>query len=186
MGQTAADTQREIEGLRLEITDAASELDKRVTEMLDVRARANDVKGWALRMVEERPKVVAGIGGGIALGTVFLAANSVRSRRKQKTAAARLAAFRESSQGEATRLVEEALAQARVLLAASGTSLTNLATSDSSNNEPIIKSEPSMVKKIIWTALTAGSLAVAGIVARKISTSVWQAIMHEEPPTMST
>src|SRR5262245_22631527 len=105
MGQTAADTQREIDGLRLEITDAASELDKRVTEMLDVRARANDVKSWGLRMIEEQPKVVAGVGAGIALGAALLTANSIRSRRKKKTAAARVVAFQESAHGEAAKLI---------------------------------------------------------------------------------
>ena len=55
MGQTSADTQREITSLRLEITDAASELDKRVNEMLDVRAHANDARDWALRLIEEKP-----------------------------------------------------------------------------------------------------------------------------------
>ena len=82
MGQTAADTQREIDGLRLEITDAASELDKRVTEMLDVRARANDLMSWTLRMVDERPKAVAGVGAGILLGTALMAAlTSISSSR---------------------------------------------------------------------------------------------------------
>jgi hypothetical protein len=185
MGQTAADTQREIDGLRLEITDAASELDKRVTEMLDVKARADDLKRWGLRMIEEQPKVVAGVGAGIALGAALLTANSIRSRRKKKTAAARLVAFQESAHGEAAKLIETAVEQARGILAASGSSLTNLATMEPSE-EHVVKSEPSMVKKLIWTALTAGSLALAGIVARKLSTSVWQAIMHEEPPTTST
>jgi hypothetical protein len=185
MGQTAADTQREIDGLRLEITDAASELDKRVTEMLDVRARAQDLMSWGLRMAEEQPKVVAGVGAGITLGAALLMANSIRSRRKKKTAAARLAAFQESAHGEAARLIENAVAQARGVLAASGSSLTNLATVEPSEQH-VVTSEPSMVKKLIWTALTAGSLAVAGIVARKISTSIWQALMHEEPPTTST
>ena len=185
MGQTAADTQREIDGLRLEITDAASELDKRVTRMLDVRARANDLMGWTLRMVEEQPRAVAGIGAGVALGTALLAANAARSRKKKKTAAARLAAFQESAQSEAAKLIEDAVSQARGLLAASGATLTNLATAEPAE-KPVQTSEPSMVKKLIWTAMTAGSLAIAGIVARKLSTSVWQAIMHEEPPTTST
>jgi hypothetical protein len=184
MGQTAADTQREIDGLRLEITDAASELDRRVTQMLDVRARADDLKSWTMRMVEERPKAVGGVGAGIALGVALLAASSVRSRKKKKTAAAKLAAFQESAHGEAARLIETAVAQARGVLAASGSTLTNLAAVEP--DKPVVQSEPSMIKKLIWTALTAGSLAIAGIVARKFSTSVWQAIMHEEPPTTST
>jgi hypothetical protein len=185
MGQTAADTQREIDSLRLEITDAASELDKRVTEMLNVPARANDLKNWTLRMVQERPKAVAGVGAGIALGAALLTANSIRSRKRKRTAAARLAAFQESAHGEAARLIEDAVSQARGLLAASGSTLTNLAAVEP-DQKPVAQSEPSMLKKLIWTALTAGSLAIAGIVARKLSTSIWQAIMHEEPPTTST
>jgi ElaB/YqjD/DUF883 family membrane-anchored ribosome-binding protein len=186
MGQTAADTQREIDGLRLEITDAASELDKRVTEMLDVRARANDLMSWTLRMVDERPKAVAGVGAGILLGTALMAVNAAKERKRKKTAAARFAAFQESAHGEAAKLIEDAVTQARGLLAASGATLTGLGNAEPGAAKPVVKSEPSMVKKLIWTALTAGSLAVAGIVARKLSTSVWQAIMHEEPPTLST
>jgi hypothetical protein len=182
MGQTSADTQREITSLRLEITDAASELDKRISEMLDVRAHANGARDWALRMVEEKPEVVARIGAGIALGTVVLAANSVRSRKKKKTAAARLAAFRESSQGEAARLIQDAVTQAREVLALSGASLTSLAEVQPSS-ELAVKSERSMFKNLMWTILTAGSLAIAGIIARKLSTTLWQALMHEEPPT---
>ncbi len=182
MGQTSADTQREITSLRLEITDAASELDKRINEMLDVRAHANDARDWALRMVEEKPEVVARIGAGIALGTVLLAVNSARSRKKKQTAAARLAAFRESSQDEAARLIGDAVAQAREVLALSGSSLTSLAEIQPAN-ELAVKSEQSMFKKVMWTVLTAGALAIAGILARKLSARVWQAVMHEEPPT---
>ena len=40
-----------------------------------------------------------------------------------------------------------------------------------------------MFKNLMWTILTAGSLAITGIIARKLSTTVWQALMHEEPPT---
>jgi hypothetical protein len=185
MGQTAADTQREINGLRVEITDAASELDKRVTEMLDVRARANDLMSWTVRMVDERPRAVAGVGAGILLGTALMAVNAAKTRKRKKTAAARFAAFQESAHGEAAKIIEDAVAQARGLLAASGATLTNVVAAEPAA-QSAMKSEPSMVKKLIWTGLTAGSLAIAGIVARKLSTSVWQAIMHEEPPTLST
>jgi hypothetical protein len=40
-----------------------------------------------------------------------------------------------------------------------------------------------MIKKLLWTVLTAGSLALAGLIARRVSTSLWQAVMHEAPPT---
>ncbi|MFN0074339.1 MAG: hypothetical protein ACKVVP_22895 [Chloroflexota bacterium] len=185
MGKTAADTQREIVALRLEITDAAGELDRRVTRLLDVRARLNEAGNWAMKMVDERPEVIAKAGAGAALGAVMLGIGAIRNGRRKKSAAARLAAFKESSQEEAARRIEEAITQARELLASGGAAVASLNTDRGSQNHST-DSEPSMLKKLIWTALTAGSLALAGIIARKLSVSLWQAVMHEEPPSATS
>jgi membrane protein len=39
------------------------------------------------------------------------------------------------------------------------------------------------VKKVLWTGLASGSLALAGLAARRLSSAVWKTIAHEPPPT---
>jgi hypothetical protein len=43
--------------------------------------------------------------------------------------------------------------------------------------------EPGMVKTMLWMGLTAGMVALCGLLARRMSATIWQAIMHEPPPT---
>ena len=43
--------------------------------------------------------------------------------------------------------------------------------------------EPGMIKKLLWTGLAAGSLAVAGMAARRISAAIWGAVLREPPPS---
>jgi hypothetical protein len=43
--------------------------------------------------------------------------------------------------------------------------------------------EPGMMKKLMWMALSAGAIALAGLLARRLSAAVWQGVMHEPPPT---
>ena len=43
--------------------------------------------------------------------------------------------------------------------------------------------EPGMIKKILWAGLTAGTIALAGLLARRFSSTIWQMIMGEPPPT---
>jgi membrane protein len=43
--------------------------------------------------------------------------------------------------------------------------------------------EPGVVKKLLWTGLAAGSLAVAGMAARRISAAIWGAVLREPPPS---
>ena len=44
-------------------------------------------------------------------------------------------------------------------------------------------SEPGAVKTLLWMGLSAGSLAAAGLLARRISSAVWGAVLREPPPT---
>ena len=43
--------------------------------------------------------------------------------------------------------------------------------------------DPGMLKTLLWMGLSAGMLALFGILARRVSASVWQAVMGEPPPT---
>jgi hypothetical protein len=39
------------------------------------------------------------------------------------------------------------------------------------------------VKSLLWTGLASGSLAVGGLLARRVSAVLWDRVMHEPPPT---
>jgi hypothetical protein len=45
------------------------------------------------------------------------------------------------------------------------------------------KEKPGMIKNLLWMGLTAGALAISGLLARRLCTAVWEAVMHEPPPT---
>lgn len=184
MGATSAETEREIVALRREITDAASELDHRVNELLDVKARSQDLAEWALQKLDSEPRAVAGAALGACAGAVFLGVGAVMRRRRKKSAAGRLASLRDHAHDEAARRIEEAVSQARELLAAGGARVAALSAEEPSQSTKS-QDDSSMLKKLLWTGLTAGSLALAGLLARRLSISIWQSIMHEDPPTAS-
>jgi hypothetical protein len=39
------------------------------------------------------------------------------------------------------------------------------------------------VKHLLWAGLTAASMAVTGLAARRLSSGLWEAVLHEPPPT---
>jgi hypothetical protein len=46
-----------------------------------------------------------------------------------------------------------------------------------------MQEKPGMIKNLLWMGLTAGMIALAGLVARRLSSVIWEAVMHEPPPT---
>lgn len=42
---------------------------------------------------------------------------------------------------------------------------------------------PSPIKQLLWMGLTAGMVALFGLLARRLSSGIWEAVMHEPPPT---
>ena len=45
------------------------------------------------------------------------------------------------------------------------------------------KQNPGMVKSLLWMGLTAGSVALFGLLARRFSSAIWEMLMREPPPT---
>jgi hypothetical protein len=43
--------------------------------------------------------------------------------------------------------------------------------------------DPGALKKLLWTGLAAGSIAVAGVAARRTSSAIWGAVLREPPPS---
>jgi len=39
------------------------------------------------------------------------------------------------------------------------------------------------VKQVLWVALTAATMALGGLVARRASSGIWEALLHEPPPS---
>jgi membrane protein len=46
-----------------------------------------------------------------------------------------------------------------------------------------VKGAPDAVKKVMWAGLTAGSIALGAVAARRASAEIWRGILHEDPPT---
>jgi hypothetical protein len=42
--------------------------------------------------------------------------------------------------------------------------------------------ENEMVKRLMWSAVLAGTGALASILANRMATLIWHQIFHEEPP----
>jgi hypothetical protein len=45
------------------------------------------------------------------------------------------------------------------------------------------RQEPGVMKKLLWMGLSAGAIALAGLLARRVSSMIWETVMHEPPPT---
>jgi len=43
--------------------------------------------------------------------------------------------------------------------------------------------DPGMFKKLLWMGLSAGAIALAGLLARRVASMVWEKVMNEPPPT---
>ena len=39
-----------------------------------------------------------------------------------------------------------------------------------------------MVKRLMWSAVLAGTGALASIIANRMATMIWRQLFHEEPP----
>jgi membrane protein len=46
--------------------------------------------------------------------------------------------------------------------------------------------ESGLLKNLLWLGLASGSLAVAGLLARRTSAAIWQLVWHEPPPSSKT
>lgn len=179
MGATAADTQREIEEIRKDVSSAVDELRRRVTRTADVRTQAR----LQTRRAKDNPAALAAAGLGVAgLGGVaaYRAVSEARRRRRPEER------FKRSVRSAAEELGGR-LERAREALPFD----IHLAGGDDDkddkrgSNVDIEMKEPSMIKRILWGALVAAVMAGAGLAGRRLSAAVWRAAMKEEPPTAS-
>lgn len=170
MGRTSADTQREIEEIRKDVSSAFAELEVRIGRATDFRAHARRASG--------SPKALAGLALAGGAAAALLVARAVSAARKSRRPEERL---KRALSGAADELGER-FERAREAIPLE----MRLSSSDDDRRGSPIElqgSEPSMLKKLLWAALAATMMAGAGLLARRISAAVWKAAMQEEPPT---
>ena len=173
MGATSADTQREIEEIRKDVSSAVSELEQRL-------AHAVSPKTY-LQLARENPAAVLGIGVA-GLGVVgTMAARAVLDARRRNRPSERL---RRTVHDVAEGLGEQ-LGRAREAIPV-GLRIGAAGDDDDRGTEiKLTGSQPSMVKRLLWAALVAGMMAAGGLVARRLSATLWRQLMREDPPTAS-
>jgi hypothetical protein len=177
LGETAADTQREIEQIRLDILSATRELEHRM-------ARAASPSTY-VDAARDNPAAVAGIVlAGLAVGGVFLAREIIERRRRNRPAER----LRRTVYGVAEGLGEQ-IEHAREYLPTSIPLGLRIGSGDDKDGDParmqVPGSQPSMIKRMLWAGLVAGMMAGGGLLARRVSAMIWRQAMREEPPTKS-
>jgi hypothetical protein len=169
VGATAADTQREIEEIRKDVRSAVLELRKRARRTTNVKRQARHVK--------ENPAALGGVGlvvaGAVAVGAARAVAEARRRRRPEERLKRTVRSAAEEL-GERWERAREAL-PFDVRLSADD--------DDRGQSVQVERSNPNMVKRMLWAALVATVMAGAGLAARRVSAAVWRAAMNEEPPT---
>jgi len=173
---TADETRRQIEGLRHEVTEILNELEARGRRAANIpgtlRGRVADS---ARRTAETNPLALALLGLAVVLAFVGLL---FRIRRRAQARRRPVAVLRRRARAAAEDL-SDYWERAR------GSLPINVQVR-AGTGEPGVQGgyeEPSMVKKLLWMGLTSALMAVAGLVARRLSSAIWQGAMRENPPT---
>lgn len=201
MGSTPADTRREIDRLRGDLTAALDEVERRLrggfrgvasTEARITSARAREDLSQRAR---QHPTLL-GVVGVVAVGALGYGLYSVlksrqESARPQSAIRRRVKDVREELRG---RVGEGVQASKRQLERAKQTSLlVKVEPADSGLmriteahiERPVNKSKErqDVIKKLVWAGLLSVFMALSSVLARRVAGSVWKAMLQEEPPT---
>jgi hypothetical protein len=199
MGETPADTEREISRIRGDMTAAIEEMERRVrgglrsvaaTEARITSARTRDEM---LERARDNPTLL-GVAGMVVAGAVtygaFSLVNGLRQRnspenrlkRRVRHAGGKVSErLAESVQGSRRRLERSLF----VKLDPEGGGYMRV--SDARLEPPNKKRGPStVIKKLVWAALLSLFLALGSVLARRVADKLWRAMIHEEPPTKAT
>jgi len=176
VGATAADTKREIEEIRKDVSSAVSELRRRVERAVSPRTY--------LEFTQDNPAAVLGVGlAAASLAGVVIARSVVESRRQNRPSER----LRRSVVGAAEELSEtahRAWAAVPSLPVEVHIGTSDAKESESKNATPVVAgSSPSMVKRALWAGLVAAMMAAGGLLARRLSATIWRSTMGEAPPT---
>lgn len=159
MGETSAETKREIDALRYELTELVDELERRGRRTMDVRSQVAEVT--------DRPAArgALAVGLGMALGGVaYYTLTRAQERRRQKTD------LRSRTTNWFAQLRERIPVRVEVV------------SHELDDAHVTVQRERSMVKRVLWAAMSAGLVTLATVLARQLSRRLWERAMHERPP----
>jgi hypothetical protein len=189
MAATPADTEREINRLRDDMTSAIGEVERRLRGGLRgvamTEARITGVRG-----ARDNPTLV-GVAGMVAAGAVAYGAyaliNGMRQRNKPQNRLKRgVQHVREElteRAEESRRQLEQALPRG-VLLKLEPEEGGYVRVSEARLEPPKKKrGQSTLIKKLIWAGLLSIFMAVGSVLARRVADAVWKAMVHEDPPT---
>jgi Flp pilus assembly protein TadB len=196
MGETPADTEREISRLRGDLTAALDELERRVrggvrtvaaAEARIASGRATDDLVGRARRSPALLGVLATVGVGAVAYSAYALISGQRERQKPTS---RLRRGVEQARERLTERAERAERAARgllpegVLLKLEPERGGYVRVSDA-RLEPSHKKrgQSTVIKKLIWAGLLSVFMALGSVVARRVADNVWRAMVHEDPPT---
>ncbi len=206
MGETPADTEREIRQLRGDMTAALEEIERRLRGGLRsvARTEARITTGRATEEAVERARstnpTLLGVAGVVAAGAVaygvFALINGRRERNKPQNRLKRgvkqvRGELAETAERVAERLeesrrqLERGLLPSGVLIKLEPEDGGYMRVADARLEPPANKKRgrSPVIKKFIWAALLSIFMALGSVLARRVADSVWRATVHEEPPT---
>jgi hypothetical protein len=173
LGATSSDTEREIEEIRKDVSSAVSELEKRLVHAASPKTY--------VELARENPAAMLGLGVASLGVACTMAVRAVLKARQKNRPAERL---RRTVQDVAEGLGEQ-LGRAREAMPVVPRIGTSSNDDDKGTDITVTGSQPSMVKRLLWAALVAAMMAAGGLIARRVSATVWRQLMREEPPTAS-
>jgi len=205
MGETPADTEREITHLRGDMTAALEEIEGRLRgglrSVATTEARITSVRATedAVERARQNPTLL-GVAGVVAAGAVaygvYALINGRRERNKPQNRLKRGVKQVRGELSETAERVAERLEQSRhqlergllpsgVLLKLEPEDGGYVRVSDARLEPPANKKRgrSPVIKKFIWAALLSIFMALGAVLARRLADTVWRATVHEEPPT---
>ena len=206
MGETPADTEREINRLRGDMTAALDEIERRLRgglrSIATAEARITSVRTTedVLERARETNPTLLGVAGVVAAGAVVYGVFAlINGRRQRNTPQNRLKRGVKHVRGELSETAErvgERLEQSRrqlergllpsgVLLKLEPEDGGYVRVSDARLEPPANKKRgrSPVIKKFVWAALLSIFMALGSVLARRVADSVWRATVREEPPT---
>jgi hypothetical protein len=176
VGETAADTRREIEEIRKDVASAVGELQRRVVRVVSPRTY--------LDFARDNPAAILGVGLGAASLAGVALARSIAESRRQNRPSERLRRGVMSAAESLTETAQQALSAIPSLPVE-----VHLGTSDAKGSTQedakltVKRSDSSMLKRALWAGLVAAMMAGGGLLARRLSATIWRSAMGEAPPT---
>jgi hypothetical protein len=204
MGETPADTEREITHLRGDMTAALEEVERRMRGGLRGIATSEARIGGAratedvVNRARQNPTML-GVAGMVAAGVVvyggYALVKGLRARKKPQNRLKReVEHVREELSEQAERVGELVVESTRrelekvlprgVLLKLEPEEGGYVRVSEARLEPPKKKrGQSTVIKKLVWAALLSVFMALGSVVARRVADTVWRAMVHEEPPT---